>query len=69
MILNFRRMRMATTMGRDLLPPGSFATPFRRAPWPWTLARPTPWMSRSFLIWFTIWFGGILALVLYSQFR
>jgi hypothetical protein len=26
-------------------------------------------MSRPYLVWFAIWFGGILALILYSQFR
>jgi hypothetical protein len=61
MIVVFSGMRLATTMGRDLLPAGSFATPFRRAP--------RMWMSRSLLIWFAIWFGVLVALVLYSQFR
>ncbi|MGA3136946.1 MAG: hypothetical protein ABSC88_13240 [Terracidiphilus sp.] len=61
MIEVFRGQRLATTMGRDLYPSGNFATPYRRAPW--------MGMSRSYLIWFAIWFGGILALILYSHFR
>jgi hypothetical protein len=61
MILSFRRMRLAKTMGRDLLPPGSFATPLRHAS--------RPWMGAPFKVWFAIWAGGIVAMILYSQFR
>jgi hypothetical protein len=53
MIVVWRGMRLAGTMGRDLLPAGSWATPFRRA---------TCQMNRSSLIWFTIWIGGVLGL-------
>ena len=61
MMVVFNGMRFAATVGRDLRPPGSFATPFRRASW--------MWKSRSFLIWYVIWFTGIGALILYAQFR
>ena len=61
MIMIFRAQRLTTTMGRDLYPIGSFATPHRSAPW--------IGMSRFYLIWFAVWFGGILALALYSPFR
>ncbi|SPE30508.1 hypothetical protein SBA3_1680001 [Candidatus Sulfopaludibacter sp. SbA3] len=46
------------TLGRNLQPSGSWATPFRRA----------TFMSRPGLIWFAIWFGGIAASLLYSVF-
>jgi hypothetical protein len=61
MIVIYRGQRLATVMGRGLYPIGSFITPYRSAPW--------MGMSRSYLIWFAIWFGGILALVVYSQIR
>jgi hypothetical protein len=61
MIVVFSGMRLAATTGRDLRPQGSYATPFRRATW--------MWKSRSLLIWQLIWVGGIVALVLYAQFR
>jgi len=61
MIVIFRGQRLATVMGRDPYPIASFATPYRSAPW--------LGMSRSYVIWFAVWFGGIMALVLYSQFR
>ena len=61
MIMIFRAQRLTTTMGRDLYPIGSFVTPYRSAPW--------MGMSRFYLIWFAVWFGGILALALYSLFR
>jgi hypothetical protein len=57
----FSGMRLAATVGRDLRPPGSFATPFGRGAW--------IWKSRSFMIWYIIWVSGIVALVLYAQFR
>jgi hypothetical protein len=60
-ILMFHGQRQLAIMGRDLRPAGSFATPFRRATW--------TGMSRSCLIWFAIWFGGILAMIMYSRFR
>lgn len=60
-IVIFRGQRLATTMGRDLYPAGNFTIPYRRAP--------RMGMSRSYLVWFAIWFGGLLAIVLYSQFR
>jgi F0F1-type ATP synthase assembly protein I len=62
MFLIFRGQKLATTMGRDLYPSGNFATPYRSSSWMGT-------MSRPYLVWFAIWFGGILALILYSQFR
>lgn len=52
----FRGERQMVAMGRNLRPSGSWSTPFRRA----------AWMSRSGLIWFAIWFGGIVAFILYS---
>ena len=56
MVVVFRGQRQMAAMGRDLRPSGSWATPFRGA----------TWMSRSGLIWFAIWFGGLLALITYS---
>jgi hypothetical protein len=56
MITVFRGQREMADMGRDLRPSGSWATPFRRA----------SFMSRPGLIWFIIWFGGILASLVYS---
>jgi hypothetical protein len=52
----FRGERQMAAMGRNLRPSGSWSTPLRRA----------AWMSRSGLIWFAIWFGGIVAFILYS---
>jgi hypothetical protein len=68
MILVRRAMRLASTLGRNLLPPGSWATPFSRAPFPWTCASQTSWteMGLPYLIWFAIWFGGILVFIVYS---
>jgi hypothetical protein len=61
MIMVFRGMRMAATVGRDLRPSGSWVTPFR--------CTSRAWMSRPYQIWFVAWFGGILALSFYSSFR
>ena len=61
MIVIFRGQRLASTMGRDLYPIGSFITPYSGAPW--------IGMSRPYLIWLAVWFGGIMALALYSPFR
>jgi len=63
MIAIFHGMARLTVMGRDLLPPGSFATPFSPARRMW------PWMNRPLQIWFAIWFGGILAFFFYAHFR
>jgi hypothetical protein len=60
MIRSFRCMKVAATVGRELRPAGSFATPTRRA---------SCWMNGPYLLWLAIWFGGILALVLYPLFR
>jgi len=65
----FRGKRLATTLGRDLLPPGSWSTPFRRAPWTGVSGTYGLWGNRRYLIWFVFWFGGILGMVCYSQFR
>jgi hypothetical protein len=59
MVAVFRGERMAATVGRDLIPAGSWRTPFRRA----TLMMSN---SRPYLIWFAIWFGGILAFLGYA---
>jgi hypothetical protein len=40
----------------DSARPGSWATPFRRA----------AFMNRPGLVWFAVWFGGILVLTLCS---
>jgi hypothetical protein len=56
MLATFRGQRLAATMGRDLRPAGSFATPYRRA----------IWTSRSYLAWFAIWFGVLMVLVCFS---
>jgi len=57
-IVMFRGMREMKAMSVDLRPAGSWRTPFRRA----TLMMSS---SRPYLIWFAIWFGGILAFILY----
>jgi len=59
MVAVFRGERMAATVGRDLVPAGSWATPYRRA----TLMMS---MSRPYWIWLAIWFGGILAFLGYA---
>jgi hypothetical protein len=60
MIVIHHGMRLAATMGRDLRPAGSWATPFHNA---------TRQMNRSYLVWFAIWIGGILVLNLYLLLR
>lgn len=42
-------------MGRGLRPAGSWSAPFRGA----------QWMSRAGLVWFAVWFSGIIALLLF----
>ena len=56
-MLLFRGQREMKAMGRELRPMGSWKTPFRRASCFGT--------GRAFYIWFAIWFGGILAFLLY----
>jgi hypothetical protein len=61
-----RGQRQLADMGRDLRPSGSWATPFRRAAgMDSSLINPVM-RSRSGLIWFAIWFGGILVFIFYS---
>ena len=50
LILGQRRL---AAMGRGLVPPGSWSTPFRRA----------QWMSRGFAVAFGAWFGGLILLL------
>jgi hypothetical protein len=57
MIVLFRGMREMKAMSADLRPSGSWKTPFGRSS--------CFGMSRAFQIWFAIWFGGILAFILY----
>lgn len=59
MLVMFRGMRQMKAMGTELRPAGSWRTPFGRSSW---LA-----MSQGFLLWFAIWFGGILLLVFWPQ--
>jgi hypothetical protein len=61
MIVIFSGIRLAATLGRDLRPTGSFATPFRRAA--------LPKMRRSYLIWFAVWIVPILASSVYAVIR
>jgi hypothetical protein len=42
-------------MGRDLLPVGSWSTPFR----------PARLMTPGFAKWFGIWFGGLIFLLVF----
>jgi hypothetical protein len=56
MIVVFRGQRRMAAVGRDLRPSGSWSTPYRRA----------SFMSRPFMIWFTVWFGGLLVSIVYS---
>ncbi len=65
----FRGMRLTETMGRDLLPPGSWSTPFRGAPWIGMVGACGMWGNRPYMIWFAVWFGGILAFIFYPYFR
>lgn len=60
MIVVWRGMRLTATVGRDLRPAGSWATPFHRA---------TNHLNRFYGIWFALWTGGILVMILYSFFR
>ena len=57
MIVMFRGMLEMKTMGSELRPTGSWKTPFGRGSCFGT--------GRAFLIWSAIWFGGILAFILY----
>ncbi|HUD22544.1 MAG TPA: hypothetical protein VMQ60_06840 [Acidobacteriaceae bacterium] len=57
MIVMFCGMSQLKAMGRNLRPSGSWKTPFGRASCFGT--------GRAFYIWFAIWFGGILAFILY----
>lgn len=61
MVVNFRGQRLAATMGRDLRPAGSWATPYRGAS--------GTQRNRPYLIWLIIWFAGFVALLLYPHFR
>ena len=56
-LVYYRGSRQLASMARDLRPAGSWRTPFRRASW--------MGMSRPYLIWGTIWCGGIFAFILY----
>jgi hypothetical protein len=59
MVVMFRGTRQTKAMVRDLRPAGSWKTPFGRS---------SGWgMSRGFLIWFAIWFGGILVLLFWPH--
>jgi hypothetical protein len=57
----FRGERLTATLGRDLLPQGSFATPFRRDA--------SLKMQRSYLIWFAVWIIPILVCSVYAVVR
>ena len=57
MIAMFRGQQQLKAMGSELRPPGSWKTPFGRSS--------CFGMSRAFQIWFAIWFGGILAFIVY----
>lgn len=59
MVVLFRGMLQLRVMGRELRPAGSWRTPFGRSSW--------MGMSRGYLIWFVVWFGGILLAVLYPR--
>ena len=54
---HYRGSRQLASMASDLRPAGSWRTPFGRSSW--------MRMSRPYLIWCTIWYGGILAFILY----
>jgi hypothetical protein len=54
MIVMLRGMLQLKTMGRDLRPAGSWKTPFGRSS--------CFGMGRAYLVWFVIWFSGILLL-------
>jgi len=58
MVVMFRGMQEMKAMGSELRPAGSWKTPFGRASCFGT--------GRAFYIWFAIWFGGILAFIVYS---
>jgi hypothetical protein len=61
MIAMFRGQQQLKAMGGDLRPPGSWKTPFGRSS---CFGR-----GRAFQIWFAIWFGGILASIVYQLCR
>ena len=56
-LVYYRGSRQLASMARDLRPAGSWKTPFGRSS--------CFGMSRPYLIWFAIWFGGILAFIFY----
>ena len=49
--------RRLAAMGRDLLPPGSWSTPFRRS----TVMPP------GYRKWFAVWFGGLILLLVFFR--
>jgi hypothetical protein len=59
MVEMFRGQRQLGKMSHELRPAGSWRSPFGRLSW--------VGMSRAFLIWFAIWFGGILLLIFYPH--
>jgi hypothetical protein len=54
-VFMIRGQRRLDAMGRDLLPVGSWSTPFRRA----------RWMPRGFAVAFGAWFGGLILLLVF----
>jgi hypothetical protein len=58
MIVMFRGMQEMKVLGGELRPAGSWKTPFGRASCFGT--------GREFRIWFAIWFGGVMAFIVYS---
>jgi hypothetical protein len=57
MVIIVRGQIRLIAMGRDLRPVGSWSTPFR----------PARLMMPGYTIWFALWFGGLMLLVIYSQ--
>ena len=53
----FRGEGRLTAMGRDLRPVGSWSGPFRGV----------KWMPASGLAWFTVWFGGMVLLLVFFR--
>jgi len=58
MIVMFRGIQEMKVLGRELRPDGSWKTPFGRASCFGT--------GREFRIWFAVWFGGVMAFIVYS---
>jgi hypothetical protein len=66
MIVMLRGNRQLEAMGRELRPVGSWRSPFGRSSGMVSGQLSRMGTSREFRIWFAIWFGGVMAFIVYS---